>query len=428
MYDRPGTLTDESAPWEAIAPSHPVRLDSPTTCLAARREHLILGRPSHSHVNCLRARKESIVEANDEAGSPAFDEHALDPTEHSTRLRVDHPGELIAAIPAMLGFFPTRSLVVALLSTDPLPTGTETFQAVIRFDIDTAATPHLARQVADSVDTICLRENLASPMLIAVDDRATAATTAVDLVFALAEAGLEPRQAWWVDRIATDAEYHDLLRLGRVGRVTDPRASTVALAHVLNGRQIHGSRTELVDFLAPNPALAAQVRPLIDPAATKYRDGLAAATASGRAFPYRREATGWVLAQIGIADQTPHTAQNLARIVVLLRDRTIRDVMYSLAATRWHGEAEALWRHIASVTDGSDHAQAATLFGYSAYYRDNTVLAAIAIGAALQADPDHTMAQLFEVSLSAGIRPDQIRRMATTGAKIASDLGIDTTD
>ena len=87
-----------------------------------------------------------------------------------------------------------------------------------------------------------------------------------------------------------------------------------------------------------------------------------------------------------------------------------------------------VWRQIASVTDGSDHAQAATLFGYSAYYRDNTVIAAIAIDAALQADPDHTMAQLFEVSLSGGIRPDQIRRLAQAGAEIASDLGIDTTD
>ncbi|MFC9965640.1 DUF4192 domain-containing protein [Nocardia ignorata] len=368
------------------------------------------------------------MEANDQAGSPAFDERALDQTEHSTRLRVDHPGELIAAIPAMLGFFPTRSLVVALLSTDPLSTGTETIEGVIRFDIDTATDRHLARQVADLVDTICRRENLASPMLIAVDDRATAATTAVDAMFLLREAGLEPRQAWWVDRISTGAEYHDLLRLGRVGRVADPRTSTVALAHVLNGRQIYGSRTELEDFLAPNPALTTQVRPLIEPAATKYRDDLAAATSAGRAFPHRREATGWVLAQIGITDQTPHAARDLARIVALLRDRTIRDIMYSLAATRWHGEAEALWRQIASVTDGSDHAEAATLFGYSAYYRDNTVLAAIAIGAALQADPDHTMAQLFEVSLSGGIRPDRIRRIADAGAEIASDLGIDTTD
>lgn len=368
------------------------------------------------------------MEANDETGSPAFDARALDPTEHFTHLHVDNPGELIAAIPAMLGFFPTRSLVVALLSTDSLPPGMETFQAVIRFDIDDATTRHLARQVADSVDTICLRENLASPMLIAVDDRDNAATTAVDVVFALLEAGLEPRHAWWVENIATDEEYHDLLRFGRVGRVSDPRASTVALDHVLNGRQIHGSRAELVDFLAPNPALATQVRPLIDPAATKYRDRLAATNTTDCAIHHRREATGWILAQIGVADETPRTARDLARIIVLLRDRTIRDIMYSLAATRWHGEAEALWRQIASVTDGSDHAQAATLFGYSAYYRDNTVLAAIAIDAALQADPDHTITQLFEVSLSGGIRPDQIRRLAQAGAEIASDLGIDTTD
>ncbi|MEV4158311.1 DUF4192 family protein [Nocardia salmonicida] len=181
------------------------------------------------------------------------------------------------------------------------------------------------------------------------------------------------------------------------------------------------------DLLAPDPDLATEVRPLIDLAATDYRDGLATATKASRAIRYRREATGWVLTQIGTADEPPPTAQDLARIVALLRDRTIRDVMFSLAATLWHRDAEALWRQIASVTAGSDRAQAATLFGYSAYLRDDTAVAASALTTALRADPNYAMAKLLAIALSDCHRLDRIRSISTAAAEIAADLGIDTT-
>ncbi|MFI1240331.1 DUF4192 domain-containing protein [Nocardia salmonicida] len=370
------------------------------------------------------------MDASDEISSPAFDESDAnrgDTDNNVPRLRVDDAGELIAAIPAMLGFVPTRSLVMALLSTDAIPEGDQSIRAVMRFDIDAAADPAEVRHLANVVESVCLRENLPSTMLIAVDDRPNASTTAEEVLHHLIWAGIEPSHAWWVCEITTGAGYQDLLTPGRDGRVDDPRASTVAFAHVLEGNQIYGSREELADLLIPNADLAAQLQPHIGAAADRYRDNLADAEDAGHAIAFRRDAIEWMLAQISTASKTPPTEENLATIVALLRDRFIRDIMFALSATEHRVPAEALWRQIASATQGPDRAGAATLFGYSAYHHGNTVVAGIAIAAALHANPDHVMANLLDLALRECIRPDQIHRMADTGREIAAELGIDIT-
>ncbi|MGW6697251.1 DUF4192 domain-containing protein [Nocardia sp. NPDC055049] len=370
------------------------------------------------------------MEASDEISSPEFDEFDANPAtaeNNVPRLSVGDAGELIAAIPAMLGFVPTRSLVMALLSTDDTPEGAQSIRAVMRFDIDAAADLAGVRHLANVVESVCLRENLTSTMLIAVDDRPTRSTIAEDVLHHLNRAGIEPSHAWWVGEITTGVEYQDLLTLGRAGRVDDPRASTVAFAHVLEGNQIYGSRDELADLLTPNADLAAQLQPHIGAAAAHYRDNLAEATDAEHANAFRREATEWILAQISTADQMPLTAEDLVMIVALVRDRMIRDIMFGLSATEHRAPAAALWRQIASATEGPDRADAATFFGYSAYHHGDTVVAGIAIAAALHADPDHVIANLLDVALRECIRPDQIRRMADTGREIAAELGIDIT-
>ncbi len=370
------------------------------------------------------------MEASDEISGPAFDESNADPdtTENNVPcLSVDDAGELIAAIPAMLGFVPTRSLVMALLSTDATPEGDQSIRAVMRFDIDDAADLAGIGHLVDVVESVCRRENLASTMLIAVDDRPNASTVAEDVLHHLNCAGIELSHAWWVGEITVGAAYQDLLTCGRDGRVDDPRASTVTFAHVLDGNQIYGSRDELADLLTADADLAAQLQPHIGVAADRYRDKLAEADDAGHAIAFRRETIAWILAQISTANETSPTAEDLATIVAVLRDRIIRDIMFGLSATEHRGPAEALWRQIASATQGPDRAQAATLFGYSAYHHGNTVVAGIAIAAALHADPDHVMANLLDLALRECIRPDQIHRMADTGREIAAELGIDIT-
>ncbi|MFD4351519.1 DUF4192 domain-containing protein [Nocardia sp. NPDC058518] len=367
------------------------------------------------------------MEANDDVNTPAFDESDAPPgttSDSPSRLRVDNAGELIAALPAMLGFLPTRSLVVPLLSTESTPDATESIQAVMRFDIDPVTEPAGTRHLINMLDAVCLREGFTSTMMIIVDDRPTASKTADELLRHLTQAGIEPSHAWWVEHICAGAEYQDLLSFEH-GRVDDPRTSMVACAHVLDGHQIHGSRAELTDLLTQNPELTDQVRAHLDDTDARYRHNLATATAANRAIAYRRDMVEWVFIQISTVSETPATAQDLATVAVLLRDQVVRDIMYGLADTIYHGDAQALWRQVASVTEGTDRAQAATLFGYSAYHHNNTVVAGIAIATALEADPDLMIANLLDLAMQECLRPDRIRMMAECGREIAANVGID---
>nr|WP_255495459.1 DUF4192 domain-containing protein [Nocardia sp. GTS18] len=328
---------------------------------------------------------------------------------------------MIAAVPAMLGFVPTQSIVIAMLSTDRASGARRTIRALIRTDIGSVTDPIGARHLTTSINSVRRREDMTSIMVIVVDNRPTALTTAHALLRNLAQADTDTVAAWLVPTITTGARYQDLLT-GREGTIDDPRTSTVALAHVLEGNQIRNSRHELVDLLAPNPDLAARVRPHIGPAALRYRHNLSTATDNGNTV--RHETARTLVARIRTAEHTPVTAHDLATIVVALRDRTIRDVMFALADTEDHLAAQAVWQTVATVTSGSDRAEASTLFAYSAYSNANTVVAGIAVTEALRADPHHTMAVLLDVALRDGVRPDQVRRIAEAGREVAADLGI----
>ncbi|MFF2082322.1 DUF4192 domain-containing protein [Nocardia sp. NPDC058176] len=340
------------------------------------------------------------------------------------RLRVDQPGDLIAALPAMLGFVPERSLVVAVLCR-PSPGAAAAIEAVVRFDLDAVSDPRHREQFTECVVSICAREQATGVLAVLVEDRPLFARAGA-LLDALGATGLTVRGAWSVPTIAAGARYRSLFDPAAGGRVPDPAASPVALAHVLDGKQIRRSRRELTAVLLPDRRLGARVRPRIGPAVAGYRDGLSAATRAGRAAAYQRGALEWVLWQIAdAASGTPRAARELARLAATLRDRPLRDAMYGLALGDHAEAAEQLWIQLARATPGTDRAEAAALLGFSAYVRGDGPFAGVALTAAVEADATHPMAVLLETSLQSGLRPERLRSLAHCGHQIAADLGVD---
>ncbi|MEV0684764.1 DUF4192 domain-containing protein [Nocardia sp. NPDC050378] len=177
----------------------------------------------------------------------------------------------------------------------------------------------------------------------------------------------------------------------------------------------------------PNPALVDEVRSHLADAVARDRSDHAAARTPARIRDLRRERTVWLLFQISTAEENPVGAQDLAWAVALLRDQTIRDIMYGLARNEYHEAADALWLQIAAATHGHDRAEALTLFAYSAYHHGDTALARIALATALDADPAHPMAVLLATALDKPLPPQQLRKLAEAGVVIAADLGVDIT-
>lgn len=353
-------------------------------------------------------------------------------------MRVDDPAELIAAVPAMLGFTPERSVVVLVLR--PAASGGATVDAVVRFDLDSPGGRRVrGATLAAAVARICAHDRAAEVIAVIVDERAAepgadrpeCATGRFDVLVGslgrrLAACDIALTGVWAVRAIAAGQRWWTLAGPRRRGVLRDPAASLVTLTHVLDGRPIRGSRAELTDLVAPDPLARAEVAAHLTDAIARAGERYARAARRGDPIGYSRQALDHVLWQIAnTASGAALMAPELAKIAAALRDRAVRDTMFALAVGDHAAAAEAVWVALTRALTGTDRAEAAALLGYSAYVRGDGPLAGIALEAALEADPGHPMAMLLDTSLRLGMRPEQLRRLAHSGYRTAAGLGVD---
>ncbi|MEU2173789.1 DUF4192 domain-containing protein [Nocardia sp. NPDC019219] len=364
------------------------------------------------------------------------------PFRHSPEqaVRVDDPAELIAAVPAMLGFTPERSVVVLVLRR--AAGGGAIVDAVVRFDLDSPSGRRVrGATLASAIARICAHDEAAEVLAVVVDERAVEPGAGADrsgcaagrfdvlagsLGRRLAACDISLAGVWAVRSIAAGQRWWTVTGPRRHGVLRDPAASLVTLTHVLDGRPIRGSRSELTDLVAPEPAARAEVAAHLADAVVRARERYAVAARRGDPIGYSRQALDYVLWQIAnTASGAELLAPELAEMAAALRDRAVRDTMFALAVGDHAAAAEAVWVALTRALSGTDRAEAAALLGYSAYVRGDGPLAGIALDAALEADPGHPMALLLDTSLRLGMRPEQMRRLAHSGYRTAAGLGVD---
>ncbi|UYP20633.1 DUF4192 domain-containing protein [Rhodococcus sp. Z13] len=361
----------------------------------------------------------------------------------SPPLRLADVGELIAALPALMGFPPVRSIVVMCLTPSGIapsrPTArTASIGAVMRHDL---LIPGPGEPVPDRMDeafrrfrAVCAREGAESVAAVLVDDRLTdpGADGIADLcrlvdVFAdrLDVVGIDLAGVYAVPEIAAGATW---FVPGRdvSGRVADPAASVVAAARVYEGSPIRGSRDELAALLAPYPsAVRQEVARCIDEVVDSRDREYERVARSGGGERADRLELETVLAHIRAhAAGTSLSPSDHAELAVLLANRTVRDAVMGLANGALARDAERLWIELARVLPDPERADAAALVGFGAYVRGDGPLAGVAFAAALGSDPRHRLSDLLDQALQAGLRPDAIRGLAETGHEIASRLGV----
>ncbi|MFD5179362.1 DUF4192 domain-containing protein [Nocardia sp. NPDC058379] len=346
----------------------------------------------------------------------------------AAQVRIDDAGQLIAALPAIFRFVPTRSLVVALIcpSADST-TPARAIPAVVRFGLDAITDPAGIEETVAQLEAICHRANATATVAVVVDDRPRAALTARLAVDLLQSAEVKLIGAWLVPTIAAGASYRSLLDGDTDGIVNDPATSPLACVQALDGVQIHSSRHELADLIAVDPTAAAALTPLIDPAVQRYRAELAAAVAADCGTAFQSDTAKAVLELIAVGCESGCTPKDLATAVAALRDVMIRDVMLGLTGTGWAPSAQILWQSVARASTGRDRAEAAMLCGYDAYHRGDAVYARICLEEALRADSEHAMAVVLNTALDNGERPARIAMIAHAGRGVAAGMGIDLT-
>ncbi|WP_433566868.1 DUF4192 domain-containing protein [Nocardia sp. CA-151230] len=350
---------------------------------------------------------------------------------------ISDPGDLIAAVPALLGFTPTRSLVLLFLSHDTPDAGAASVHAVIRTESPLQQIRLSDNQIGQSAIRACLCAEAFAVLAILIDDRVSRPTeaspiderwrSALDALRQNLESkGLTLAGAWGVGSIATNAQWWDELAPEHHGHLPDPAASLVAAELIGTGRQIHHTRTELTALVEIDVALRDHVTAALPEAAADAHRRLARTARIGDPDAYTRQALWQVMHVIKHVSilETP-APRALADVAVALRDTAVRDVMFGVAAGEYAARAEHLWSILTRALPDTDRAEAATLFAFHAYRRGDGVLAGIALDTALSCDPEHRMAHLLGIALSNALPPQRLHRLCRAGIRAATELRVD---
>ena len=326
---------------------------------------------------------------------------------------LNRPGVLIAALPAVLGFVPEKSLV--LVTVDRGEMG-----CVMRVDLS----EELLHSLAHIADVAAAAKPDSAIAVLIDEDGATCRMCndeyrelAEGLTTSLASRGIELLAAHVVDRVAAGGRWHCADGCGHAGTVDDPSASPLAVAAVLDGRRLYARRAELQEVIE-----------VIDPARA---DALADVIGDCKPDPAQRpddaaraDVEAAVAAAARVADAAELRDDELARLAWALTDLRVRDTLYALAVGENAGQAESLWAQLSRTLPEPWRVEALVLLAFSAYARGDGPLAGLSLEAALRCDPTHRMAGMLDTALQSGLRPEKIRDLAITGYRLADRLGV----
>jgi hypothetical protein len=327
-------------------------------------------------------------------------------TTSQSDFQLNRPGALIAALPAVLGFVPEKSLVLVTIDRGELG-------CVMRVDLSPelfGSVGHVAEVAAaaspDAAIAVVVDAEGAGCRLCNEDYRGLGRA----LKDGLACHAIELLDFHIVDTVGPDGRWHCLD--GSWGTVDDPSASPLAMAAVLDGRRLYARREELQKVIALTDAAASealaevirgQADAKVDPAgAVEEAMTAAARAATGRELP----------------------EPVMARLAHALTVPQVRDLLYALAVGDKAAQAEALWAGLSRALPTPWRVEALVLLAFSAYARGDGPLAGVSLEAALRCDATHRMAGMLDTALQSGMRPEQIRELAATGYRLAKRLGL----
>lgn len=338
-------------------------------------------------------------------------------TKQRPDFELNRPAAVIAALPAVLGFVPEKSLV--LISIDDNELG-----AVMRVDLSEA--------LADQVEQLAEVTAAASPeaaIVVIVDADGAGCPMCNEqyrdlcaaLTDELAQRDITVWAAHVVDRVAAGGRWHCVDGCGAGGVIDDPCASPVALAAVLDGRRLYARRADL------QSVIAADERAPTEALAELIGEHAASRDAAHRADPsacVRRDVEDAIAAAARLGAGQLLADAAMASLACALGDVEFRDTMYAVAVGQSAGEVESLWTLLSRSLPTPWRVEALVLVAFSAYARGDGPLAGVSLEAALRCQPDHRMAGMLDTALQSGLRPEHIRELAVTGYRLAERLGV----
>lgn len=340
-------------------------------------------------------------------------------TDERYSVRISDAGEVAAAVPHLLGFHPSESLVLITL------TGPDGSSVGLTARADLPAPRH-ARWLAADVTRRVRGAQPGGVLAVVVSEAPDEGRRTPELphrglvrelVLQLAAAEIPVRDLllvrggrWW----SYDCPYPCCAP--GAGTPLPQGVTELAAASVATGQVVARDRDELAARIAPTDPGAAAVM------AETCRQAVAAFTGrlledSGPALA----AESWAAIEAAVRRCAPGSAgrdrlsdHDVARILCGLRDHTVRDRAMGLAIGPDPGAAENLWTECTRRAPAPLDAAPATLLAVSAWLRGDGAMANVALERALSGEPGYHLARLLARALTECVSPTEIRALVAS--------------
>ncbi|MEV4314618.1 DUF4192 domain-containing protein [Actinocrispum sp. NPDC049592] len=325
-------------------------------------------------------------------------------TKQRPRVQIKTPGELIAAVPHLLGFVPEESLVICS-HRSPL---TGELGICVRTDIPP---PKDYRALAEQLSVPILRSNAATVTVVIVSqdegrppDKLPATGQVEALVGVFAGCGVLVDHSLWTPKITADSPWWCYDAMECSGTVPDPRATELAAMTVAHGATTYRSREEMRATLEPgNSRMLAARSERIAMALRQQPDPAYAQRLVEAVIADIREGQGG-LDEDRIVDLT------VALVHEEVRDSCLRPEVIEL------GQAvQDLWLDLTRATPVPYRAEAAGLLAATAFLHGNGPLAGVAIDAALDANRGHRLSKMLRCAMDLGLSPEGFADIVARG-------------
>lgn len=348
---------------------------------------------------------------------------------------VAETGELLAAVPHLLGFHPGDSLV--LLTVHEI-SGTPRVGSTLRIDLpcsgqraglaDFLLDGPLGRQRPEALIIVVIGQDTSAELcaehcadtdccIAEVDGESPPHDGLVRLLRqSLEKAGVSTVHALWAAEISEGARWVCYTDPECGGQVADPTSSSVGAAMAAAGSVTFASRDELRDLVAAQSDVelarrSAKLDALLEQLEEEHDSDRPAADVRAVFAAIDRTAGGSAL-----------TEDDLLRVLLAVTDARVRDMALSAAVGEQAAAAEQLWLTLVRMAPIPEVADVGALLAFSAYVRGDGALAGVALERVEDARPEHALACLLGHALQAGIPPNQLARVALDAAEDARTM------
>ncbi|MET9229698.1 DUF4192 domain-containing protein [Lentzea sp. NPDC003310] len=332
------------------------------------------------------------------------------PSTLSKPIRVRDAGDLYAAIPHLMGFHPSDSLVVLVLQDHLI-------SMTMRVDLPR---PRHRGVLAAQLEAPLQEQDASEVILVVVcppsehmPEQLPHEPLVKTLVNRLGGVGIDVVEAVWLPSCQKDAKWLCYLDVDCHGTLPDPQLSAVAAASAHEGNVTFESRAAMAAILALDPPDALERR-------STLLDELT--TSSGDPDPHTE--LHLVSAAIDAVEHRKGSLpdKEIAALARALAVPDVRDASLGFATQPRSRLAERLWIELTKASPAPERAEPACLLAFYAYQRGDGGLASIALDVAEEACPGHALSKLIRSAVSAAFPPSEMRALSAKYMDSAREL------